>query len=348
MTLTSLLSPHPNRGGADKTTKKTASKKRVSKQAGIQLEEPSDSEESSSSASSEDDNHDNVDVSDLEMVDVAFMTDVPNNEVTQRQRLAFNVRAFGYNSISDIFPTPPKSSTQFTNEKFSETLDIMRQIQSDDVDAKKKVKASKLNYKKAHQFELQEIHLTNGNNKTLLCRKAELVKPLLWGPRGNIVLPMRQMFDVLYSAHERVGHMKVVSTYKNLQKIIWNVTLAQSKAFFCALSPNCALQSPKVRSLQGASRPIRSSNFRDRFQVDLVDMSANRRQTIYGIVMRYIVVMKDHFSGFAMTDCIPRKCANFVAHVINHFFSIIGYPSIFHTENGKEFTAKCILDLLCS
>jgi hypothetical protein len=86
-------------GGADKTTKKTASKKKVSKQAAIQLEEPSDSEESSSSASSEDNNHDNVDVSDLEMVDVAFMTDVPNNEVTQCQRLAFNVQAFGYNSI---------------------------------------------------------------------------------------------------------------------------------------------------------------------------------------------------------------------------------------------------------
>jgi hypothetical protein len=150
---------------------------------------------------------------------------------------------------------------QFTDEKYSETLEIMRQIQSDDVDAKKKVlKASKLNNKKAQQFELQEIHLTNGNNKTLLCRKPELVKLLLWSPRGNIVLPMRQMFDVLYSAHERVGHMKVVSTYKNLQKIIWNVTLAQSKAF-CALCPNCALRSPKVRSLQGALCPIRSSNF---------------------------------------------------------------------------------------
>jgi hypothetical protein len=99
-------------GGADKTTKKTASKKRVSKQA-IQLEEPSDSEESSSSASkessvfdksqlagspilaaaddsSEHDKHDNVDVSDSDMVEVAFMTDVPDNEVTQRQQLAFN------------------------------------------------------------------------------------------------------------------------------------------------------------------------------------------------------------------------------------------------------------------
>jgi hypothetical protein len=182
--------------------------------------------------SSEDNKHDNVDVPDSEMVEVAFMTDVPDNEVTQRQRLAFNVQAFGYNAISDIFPTPPKSRTQFTNEKYSETLDILRQIQSGDVDAKKKVlKASKLNYNKAQQFELQEIHLTNGNNKTLLCRKPELVKPLLWGPRGNIVLPMRQMFDVLYSAHERVGHMKVVLRYKNLQKLFGMSCLLKAKHF---------------------------------------------------------------------------------------------------------------------
>jgi hypothetical protein len=123
----------------DKTTKKVPSKKRVSKQA-IQLEEPSDTEELYSSASKESsvfansklsrsailaaadntsahDKHDNVVVSDSEMVDVAFMSDVPDDEVTQRQRLEFNERAFGYDASSDIFPPPPKSSTQFTDEK---------------------------------------------------------------------------------------------------------------------------------------------------------------------------------------------------------------------------------------
>jgi hypothetical protein len=91
----------------DKTTKKTAFKKSVSRKA-IQLEEPSDSEKSSSSASkessvfemsklagsalsaaangtSEHNKHDNVVVLDSEMVDVAFMADVPDNEVMQHQ-----------------------------------------------------------------------------------------------------------------------------------------------------------------------------------------------------------------------------------------------------------------------
>jgi hypothetical protein len=123
----------------------------------------------------------------------------------------------------------------------------MHKLESDDVNAKKKIlKALKLNFKKAQQYQLQGVHLIDGNERMLLCRKPEVVKLLHWGPRGNIILPMRQIFDVLYSAHERVGHMKVVSTYRNLQKIIWNVTLAQSKVF-CALCPNCALQSPCVK-----------------------------------------------------------------------------------------------------
>jgi hypothetical protein len=82
--------------------------------------------------------------------------------------------------------------------------------------------------------------------------------------------------------------------------------------------------------------------------VDLVDMTANCHKIIFGVVMMYIVVIKDHFSGFVMADCIPRKRANYVAHIFNNYFSVVGYPSIFHTNNGEEFTAKSILDLLRS
>jgi hypothetical protein len=97
---------------------------------------------------------------------------------------------------------------------------------------------------------------------------------------------------------------------------------------------------PHILSVPLISRSIPGQPF--------VDMSANWRQSIYGIGMRYIVVMKDHFSGFVIADSIPRKRANFITYLINHFFSSVVYPSIFPTENGKEFTAKCILDLLCS
>jgi hypothetical protein len=36
-----------------------------------------------------------------------------------------------------------------------------------------------------------------------------------------------------------------------------------------------------------------------------------------------------------------------VAYKLQEIFCIIGYPKIFHTDNGKEFTAKIVLQFLC-
>ena len=62
--------------------------------------------------------------------------------------------------------------------------------------------------------------------------------------------------------------------------------------------------------------------------------------------MRWIITIKDHATGYTMIDCIPRKTARFVAHVLQSFFGHVGYPFIFHTDNGKEFVGKEILECL--
>jgi transposase InsO family protein len=58
------------------------------------------------------------------------------------------------------------------------------------------------------------------------------------------------------------------------------------------------------------------------------------------------VTCKDHFTGFTGFFAIPKKEATFVVHRLEQFFAIIGYPKLFHTDNGKEFTAKSILEFL--
>ncbi len=35
-----------------------------------------------------------------------------------------------------------------------------------------------------------------------------------------------------------------------------------------------------------------------------------------------------------------------VAYKLQEIFGVIGFPKIFHTANGKEFTARCVLELL--
>jgi len=56
--------------------------------------------------------------------------------------------------------------------------------------------------------------------------------------------------------------------------------------------------------------------------------------------MRWVVTIKDHTTGLTYLCALPRKCHHLIA------FGIIGYPKIFHTDNGKEFTAKGVLKAL--
>jgi hypothetical protein len=67
----------------------------------------------------EHDKDNNVEISETEMLYLAFTTEVPDNEITCRQRQALSKKAFGYNEVYDQFPDPPRSSTQFTDEKYS-------------------------------------------------------------------------------------------------------------------------------------------------------------------------------------------------------------------------------------
>jgi len=63
-----------------------------------------------------------------------------------------------------------------------------------------------------------------------------------------------------------------------------------------------------------------------RFQIDLIDFHKLRKRDIFGVLMHWVMTIKDHMT-----------------YKLQEIFGIIGYPKIFHTENGTEFTAKVVL-----
>jgi transposase InsO family protein len=69
-------------------------------------------------------------------------------------------------------------------------------------------------------------------------------------------------------------------------------------------------------------------------------------KNVYGIWMKWIMVVKDHFSGYTHTCALPSKHGKFVVHELNNLFGIIGYPKILQTDNGTEFTNQQVLALL--
>ncbi|KAG7339708.1 hypothetical protein IV203_025247 [Nitzschia inconspicua] len=65
---------------------------------------------------------------------------------------------------------------------------------------------------------------------------------------------------------------------------------------FIDMCPTCLRRPPVIKPLKGAARPIYSNNFRDRFQIDLIDMQDKPKRDDRGVICRWILVLKDHFT----------------------------------------------------
>ena len=64
--------------------------------------------------------------------------------------------------------------------------------------------------------------------------------------------------------------------------------------------------------------------------------------------MHWLLTVKDHSTGLTAVFAIPRKMAKYLAYELEKYFGLVGYPTIFHTDNGNKFTAKVIIDMLKS
>ncbi len=156
-----------------------------------------------------------------------------------------------------------------------------------------------------------------------------LKKILKHNKSGGIVLHMLDIFNVIHKAHSRQGHLKV-------DKTLANCTMFYSPTYeLCKLFVNncfvCHERHPNVPARKGAKKPILSSEFWDRIQVDLIDMQTMRKRDVYGQMQRWIMTVKDHLTGLVYLSALPRKKATFVAAELEKFFGFVSYPEIFHT-----------------
>jgi hypothetical protein len=168
-------------------------------------------------------------------------------------------------------------------------------------------------------FVLEEAEGLDGSLKNILKHKKS----------GGIVLHMLDIFNVIHEANSRQGHLKV-------DKTLANCTMFYSPTYeLCKLFINdcfvCHKRHPNVPARKGAKKPILSSEFRNCFQVDLIDMQTMRKRDVYGQMQRWIKTVKDHSTGLVYLCALPQKKATFVAAKLEKFFGFVGYPEIFHT-----------------
>jgi hypothetical protein len=107
-------------------------------------------------------------------------------------------------------------------------------------------------------------------------------------------------------------------------------------------------KNPITKPARGSRKPILSKDFCIRFQLDLIDFCKLRKRDPFGVLMRWVLTIKDYDTGLVYLCTLPCKHPKLVAYKLQEIFGSIGYPTIFHTDNGKEFTGKLILQFLCN
>ena len=164
-------------------------------------------------------------------------------------------------------------------------------------------------------------------------------------PPGQFVVSQEDMFDIIDELHRANGHMGQERTHSMIAPKYYSITQDMVR-IYCRTCHVCMEKNPTIQPHVGAKKPIYSSAWCDRFQVDLIDMRKFPRPDIYGVIQRWIMTVKDHSTSFTAVFSLPQKKPAFVAFELEKYFGLVGYPAIFHTDNGNEFTARLIIDMI--
>jgi hypothetical protein len=219
-------------------------------------------------------------------------------------------------------------------------------------------------YNYAKFFRIEETESLDGSPKKILIHKNT----------GGFVVHMLAIFNVIHKPHCRLGHLAVDKTLVGTKPAHYSPMYELCK-IYCKNCYVCMEKQPTVPPRKDMKKPIISSEFCDRFQLDLIDMRTMRKNNVYGVMQHWIMTV-NHSTGLVYLAALPRKTAMFVANELEKYFGFVGYPHIFHTgmqqlaikknldfecykvlifvicctisntDNGKEFTAKLMVDLM--
>jgi hypothetical protein len=268
-------------------------------------------------------------------------------------RKKFNQEMFGCTFVGDDTISNydkgmcSRNDTAYSRTKYANFVQMLRD--RDEIGEGDDKESKRLQGQKATQYGTRFYDTTlslatqtfpDGTSKDIIKRKT---KNDIWLP----VLKEEETFDAIRECHQAVGHKAIGQTKQEATNQFANVTREMVK-IFCQLCPVCLKKSDRKKITAGARNPIDSLSFRDRFQCDLIDMQANPQKDHNGILMHWIIVVKDHFTKFTWLRAVARKKTNLVAAELDQLFGFIGYPLIYHSDNGKEVAGKQIVNLLKS
>ena len=106
----------------------------------------------------------------------------------------------------------------------------------------------------------------------------------------------------------------------------------------------CQLKKSRKSVKSLVVKPISSSSYLSRGQIDLIDFS-----TVFpedNAPYKWLLVYQDHFTKFVRLRALLNKSAEEVANTLMNFFCDLGAPLILQSDNGREFKNSLLFNIL--
>ena len=198
-----------------------------------------------------------------------------------------------------------------------------------------KAAAQVLSTKSRHQYYIlkkYEVLSCGDVEKLIKKRKAPGDHPVYYAT-------IEDTYDIISRAHIATGHGGRDRMLKHLSGKYANITSDAVELYksYCLV---CQEKRKRPKTTGVVVRPILSSEFNSRSQIDLIDMQSSPHDQF-----KWIMVYQCHLTKFVILRPLSSKRAAEVAYQLLDIFLLFGAPAILQSDNGSEFTAQVITEL---
>jgi len=171
--------------------------------------------------------------------------------------------------------------------------------------------------------------------RVLQCRDVEKLIKKRDNPEASptYYVHTEEIFDVIKRVHIVTGHGGRDKMLKALNPKYANVS-REVVELYKELCEECMKKRKRPTTTGVVVRPILTSDYGSRSQVDLIDM-----QSMAHNGFKWIMVYQDHLTKFCALRALSSKRATEVAYQLMDIFLFLGAPHILQSDNGAEFTA---------
>ncbi|GBP28355.1 KRAB-A domain-containing protein 2 [Eumeta japonica] len=215
--------------------------------------------------------------------------------------------------------------TPWAKEKIFE---VIRHVKSAEVAINSGVRRNAAEYYWSSRYDVMNI----GGSDYLILKRKNHDSPTVR------VVPLEEYYDILTDIHKSCGHGgRDKIQYKLKDKL---VIVRKAIDLLVSLCPVC--QSKRNIPKKGiVTKPILSKDFNERGQVDLIDF-----QSAPDGQFKWLLNYQDHATKFVHLRPLSSKQASEVALELLKIFLEFGAPYILQSDNGREFTAKIIAEMV--